>query len=64
MPDARIAKQPMIATEAAKRIESRNMCVIAPVGALAGADRGGVEDNEQPLYWASVYPNRNFGCRA
>jgi hypothetical protein len=54
----------MITTEAAKRIESRNMCVIAPVNALAAADRGDVEDNEQALYWVSVYPNRNFGCSA
>jgi hypothetical protein len=54
----------MITTETAKEIESRNMCFIAPVRALVCVDRGDVEDNERPLYWASVYPSRNFGWSA
>jgi hypothetical protein len=44
----------MSAMAMAKKVESRDMCVIAPVTALASRSRdradGGVEDNEQPLY--------------
>jgi hypothetical protein len=44
----------MSAMVMAKKVESRDMCVITPISALASRSRdrtdGDVEDNERPLY--------------